>query len=323
MRHSLFMVRVLTAILAIAAGVRAQSAQPEGFAVTASVDRPAIWVADRLTYTVEIVCPRGYDVLAGDLARDKLKLTGLEVVSADSSRREEAGVTRYRFDYVLTTYRVDVATPKIGSFPVRYYLVRAGQRPEEAAPAGSIAVPEVMVAFRSLLPDDQAIYDARDGRAVATPSVPLDLLAPAGFALIIISIVPAALLVARLALGIRDRRRAMPHSSRHSRAVAREALDELRAIDAADPSARREAFARLDALVRQHLTEVCGVYATGMTPGEIEAALAPCAARVPVELVASVLASSELARYANPELQPTAEAWRAALDDGQQILGKG
>ena len=105
------------------------------------MDRPAIWVADRLTYTVEIACPRGYDVLAGDLARDKLKLTGLEVVSADSSRREEAGVTRYRFDYVLTTLPRRRGDAEIGSFPVRYYLARAGQRPEEAAPAGSIAVP--------------------------------------------------------------------------------------------------------------------------------------------------------------------------------------
>ena len=60
-----------------------------------------------------------------------------------------------------------------------------------------------------------------------------------------------------------------------------------------------------------------------MTPDEIEAALQPCAARVPVAPVVAVLASCELARYADAGLQPPRQAWREALDRTQEILSQG
>jgi hypothetical protein len=300
------------------------AASPEGLTVTASVDRPAIWVADRLTYTVEIVCPRGVDIVVGDLAREKLPLTGLDVMSADTRRQAEGDAIRYAFDYVLTTYRVDVATPAIGSFPVRYYLARAGQRPEEAPPAGSVVVPPVAVAFRSLLPDDQVIYDVRDGRDVPRRWLPYRLLGPVGVALVLLSAAPAAFVLVRLALGVRERRRATTRrSSRKDRQTAQAAFDEVRATDAMDLEARRAGFARLDALVRQHLSDVCGVPAAGMTPEEIEAALEPCASRIPIALVASVLESCELARYAGPDLHPSPDAWREAVGQAEQLLSRG
>ena len=117
----------------------ASAASPEGLTVTARVDRPAIWVADRLTYTVEIVCPRGVDILVDDLARDKLPLTGLDVVErrhapSRRGRRDPLRVRLRPHDAIASTS----TTPAIGPFPVRYYLARAGQRPEEAAPAGSV-----------------------------------------------------------------------------------------------------------------------------------------------------------------------------------------
>ena len=312
------------AALQLFSGVsRAQSGQAEGLTVTSRVDRPAIWIADRLTYTVEIACPRGIDLITGDLGRDKLKLTGLEVVSTDTHRFDEANGVRYVFDYVLTTYRVDVATPTIGSFPVRYYLTRAGQRPEEAAPAGSVTVPPISVAFRSLLPDDQTIYDVRDGRDVPSSRLPLRILGPVGFGLILLSIVPVVSLVAGFAWGLRERRRVATGSVRRSRRSTRAALEDVRGIDAADPAARREAFARLDTLLRQHVTDVCSVPATGMTPDEIEGALWPFAARVPVELVASVVAACELARYGAPDQHPPEEQWHDALAQTEQIVGHG
>ena len=315
---------ILAACALAGAPAMAQAPPPEGFTVTAGVDRPAMFVADRVTYTVEIACPRGYDILTADLGRDRLKLTGLDLVGSDNSRREEDGVTRYRFEYVLTTYRVDVATPTIGSFPVRYYLTRAGQRPEEAAPAGSLTVPAVAIAFRSLLPDDQAIYDVRDARVVPPSGPIVRMLQPAGIALILISIVPTAVLLLRMGESLRARRRrAAPRSSRQTREAARAALEELRGIDGDTPDARRDGFARLDALVRQHVTDACGVPAAGMTPDEIEAALQPCAARVPVAPVVAVLASCELARYADAGLQPSRQAWREALDRTQEILSHG
>ena len=298
------------------------AAAPTAVTVTASVDRPAIWVADRLTYTIEIACAPGVDIVVGDLDRDKLKLTGLEVVSSDVRRREEGGRTRYSADYTLTTYRLDAATLTIDSFPVRYYLARAGQQPQDAAPAGAVTVPPVAVAFRSLLPDDQAIYDVRDQRTVPPRWLPYRLLGLVGLGLVLVSVIPAVLLLIRIVTGARARRRAAaPRSSRQTRQAARATLDEIRGADGSNVDGRRLGFARLDALVRQHVAGVCGLPAAGMTPDEIAAALPGCAGRMPIELVTSILAVCELARYGHPDLQPPVEAWEQAVRQAEQILG--
>ena len=315
--------RIALVLAAVASGVLSTRAQtPDaGVTVTARVDRPAIWVADRVTYTVDIACPRGFDILLEDLGRDRLKLTGLDVVSTNTARRQEGDVTRYTADYVLTTYRVDVPELSIGSFPVRYYVTRAGQRPEEAAPAGSVLVPAVSVAFRSLLPDGQLEYEPRDPSSVPDRWIGYRILAPVGIGLMLVSMAPVAFLLLRLVRGVRARRqRAARPSSRHVRQVARAAFDELRAMDAGHAEVRRQGFARLDGLVRQHVEEVCGVGVQGLTPDEIVAAIEPCGPRLPVELVASVLSASELARYAAPDLQPDDDVWRQTLGQAEQLL---
>jgi len=309
---------VAALLLGLAGAPAAEVAAP---AATAGVDRPAIWIADRVTYTVEIVCPRGIDILTGDLDRDKLKLTGLEVVSADSHRRSEGDAARYTFDYVLTTYRVDVATPAIGAFQVRYYLTGAGQRPEEAAPAGAVTIPALPIAFRSLLADEQTVYELRADHPPPAPSLPYAVLAPAGIGLMLVSVTPLAFLVARLATAARARRRdrAAP-SLRQAKHSARAVLDELRALDASEARARRDAFARLDALVRGHLAALAGVPAHNMTVDEIVSALDRRSPQVPVQLLTSVLGSCELARFASPELHPSLDGWRDAVAEAEQIV---
>lgn len=315
--------RLALVLAAVASPLAAhqEPAQPPAVTVTARVDRPAIWVADRVTYTIELTCPRGFDIVLEDLGRDRLKLTGLEVVSTTSARRQEGDVTRYAADYVLTTYRVDEPTLSIGSFPVRYYVTRAGQRPEDAAPAGSVMVPAVSVAFRSLLPDGQPEYEPRDPQAVPARWIVYRAQEPVGVGLIVVSLAPIAFLLIRLVRGTRARRRrAVRPSSRHVRQAARVAFDEIRALDPGNAEARRDAFARLDGLIRQHVTEVCGVAAPGLTPDEIVAAIQPCATRLPPELVASVLSACELARYAAPDLQPDGDVWRQTLGQAEQLL---
>ena len=308
---------VAALLLVLAAASAAEVASPTA---SAGVDRPAIWIADRVTYTVEIVCPRGIDILTGDLDRDKLKLTGLEVVSADSHRRSEGDAARYTFDYVLTTYRVDVATPAIGAFQVRYYVTGAGQRPEEAAPAGAVTIPAVAIAFRSLLADEQTVYELRADRPLPAPSLPYAVLAPAGIGLMLVSVTPLAFLVVRLATATRVRRRDRGPSPRQTKQTSRAVLDELRALDATEARARRDAFARLDALVRGHLAALAGVPVHGMTVDEIISVFDHRSPQAPVQLLTSVLGSCELARFAGPELQPSLEAWREAIAQADQIV---
>src|SRR5215813_14213933 len=68
-----------------------------------SLDRPAIWVADRVTFTIHVTCASGYDILTDDLARDKLTLApGLDLLSSDVEREARGDQTLYTARYVLT-----------------------------------------------------------------------------------------------------------------------------------------------------------------------------------------------------------------------------
>jgi hypothetical protein len=302
-----------------------QSPAPQGaVTVRASLDRTALFVGDRLTYTVELTCTRGTDVLADDLSREKLKLEGLDLIGSDTER--EAGgddTTRYTVRYSFATYRVDLPALKIAPFDVRYYVRRPGQRPEEVAPAGSVQVPGAAVAFRSTLPEAEGWHQIRDSGPIGPRPVAFRLLQPVGIGLIVVAIAPVALLAIAIGQRVRDRRRsAAARSRRRARHEARELLDSVRAADPATPDARREAFDRLDALVRDHLADACRIDARSLTPEEIATALGSHGSRLPPDLVKSLLAQCELARYAPPDQLPAPDAWRRALADAEQVLAK-
>jgi hypothetical protein len=304
------------------AGPRPTSEVPEeDVSARTSLDRTAMFVGDRVTYTIEVTCRRGHDVLADDLSRDKLKLEGLDVVGTDTARQADGDVTRYQFRYVLTTYHVGVPVLKIAPFTARYYVKRAGQRLDDAPPAGAVQVPGAVIAFRSLLPDDQPTYPARDSRPAVARASQFRVLQPVGLGLILLSIAPVALLaLAGLRRAQQRRRTTTRRSLRQARQASRASFEVMRAADPASPDERREAFARLDTLVRQHLSDVCGVPAASLTPTEIAAALSTRPSGAPVELASSVLTTCELARYAPPALLPSASVWQDTLAHAEQVL---
>jgi hypothetical protein len=295
--------------------------------VRTSVDRPAIWVADRVTYTIEITCAKGFDILADDLSRDKLKLSGLDIVGSDVARETEGDRTRYAFRFVLTTYRVDVSTLTIAPFTARYFVRRPGMRPEEATPAGTIQIPGTAIARRSLLPDDQATYDIRDAKPADARPAAFAMLMPVGIGLLLLSAAPVVLLAIGLGRRLYARRAAAAGSApsaRQARHAVRERLEAVRLTDASSAEARRDGFAELDALVRAHVRDVSGVPAPSLTAPEIEreltAALASRRSRLSIDLVRGVLATCEIARYGPPDRLPPADAWRDTLADAEQLL---
>jgi hypothetical protein len=309
-------------MLLLLLGLAAPPAQADGVSVRVHVDPPAMWVADRVTYTIQIACPAGMDIVAEDLDRSKLTLDGLDLVSADVHRQQEGSAVRYTFNYVVTTYRVDVATPEIGALRVRYFRTRPGQRPQDAAPAGTITVPSAAIAFRSLLADEQTAYQVRDSSAIPPRWLPYRLLGPVGIALVLIAIVPAGLAVIRAVYAARRLRHAERRpSARRARQAARETLEAIRAIDAGDPRARRGAFTRLESLVREHLAASAGPEFAALTADEIRAAGPNGHPDLGWERVISVLESCEVARFAPLDAHPSAEDWRRALNDAGAIVG--
>src|SRR5690242_6328426 len=92
---------VLIALIA-SPGAQAAPATVAPVSARSGLDRPAIWVADRVTFSVDIDCAKDYDILPDDLSREKLSVApGLEILSSDVQRRAENGETHYTVRYVL------------------------------------------------------------------------------------------------------------------------------------------------------------------------------------------------------------------------------
>jgi len=306
-------------VLMVASAIRVAAAADD-VTVRTSVDRTAMWVADRVTFAIELTCRNGVDVLADDLSRDKLKLDGLEVIGGDTDRRSAPnGATVYEFRYVLTTYRVDVPTLGIAPLRVRYAVRRSGQRLEDATPAGEIVVSGATIALRSVLNDEAADAGIRSDEPAPARPARFAAMQSIGLALVIVSVIPAV-----LAIGAVVRRTRRPRVRRSARAVRhdeRVSLDAVRGMDVDAIEGRRAVFAQLDALVRAHLRDVCGIPGASLTPHEIPFALARTPMKVPCELVASVLSTCELALYAPPHAMPSAGVCRETIDNVEEIVG--
>ncbi|MGE5244663.1 MAG: hypothetical protein ACM3SQ_10595 [Betaproteobacteria bacterium] len=287
--------------------------------VRTSLDRTAVWVADHVTYGIDVACARGVDILDEDLAKDKLKLEGLDLLaSATSVETATDGTTIHHFRYTLTTYQVDRPALTIAPLSLRYYVRRPGQRLEDAAPAGEVEVPAAVIAYRSMLPDAQDSYDLRDAPPPQVRPRRFALAQPVGLGLVIASIVPFGFVAAAAV-----RRRGLPAARRSARQVHEDeqaTLEALRALDLTTAEGRRAAYSRMNELVRQHLREACDVAGQSLTPAEVEPALAARATSVPAGSVTALLAACELARYAPPDALPSADQCRTALDQTAEIL---
>lgn len=305
-------------------GAVARAAQPASAPlVRTSLDRTAVWIADRVTYRVDIVCARGVDILDDDMSKDKLKLDGLELVSGETGLAVDANdTTTHTFTFVLATYRVDVPALKIGTLPVRYYVKRPGQRLQDEAPAGSVLVPATAIALRSTLPDNQPDnqddYALRDRRPPASRAALFAMAQPVGLGLVVASIVPAA--IWGVALVTARRKPAVHRSVRQVRHEERASLDAVRLMDMSTPDGRRDAFTQINLVVRDHLRDVCGIAGPSLTPQEIAPALSERGARISAEAVASLLAVCERARYAPLDAMPSPDACREALEQAGALL---
>jgi hypothetical protein len=208
----------------------------------------------------------------------------------------------------------------IAPTPVRYYTTRAGQGIENAAPAGEVQVPGAVIAFRSMLPEDQEAYPLRDGRAAGSRPRLMAAAQPVGTALVLVAIVPAFFWVAG---AVRERRpKKERRSLRQVQQEERTSLDAVRAIDLTTADGRREAYTTINLLVREHLLEVCGVPGPSLTAAEVEPALAGRPSRVPAETVAALLTACETARYGPPGSLPPADACRDAIEQAAQVLAR-
>jgi hypothetical protein len=293
---------------------------PPEVQVTSSVDRTAIWVADRVTYSINLVCAPGVDVLLDDLAKEKIRLNGLEFVSTDETQTTDAaGRTTHRLRYVLTTFRVDVTSLTIEPVSARYYVRKPGQRLQDVAPAGDVRIPGAGIAFRSTLPDGQAEYRLRDARQAAPRQWLFARTRQFGIAAVILSLAPAAFLLAG-AVRRRNAAVAARPSKRQIRVDHRAALERLRSMDVETEEDRRRAYDEISGAVRAHVAARAHVPAAALTAEELEHALESARGRIQRETVTSLLSTCDTARYAPPQAIPSAEQCRDALRTAEHLL---
>jgi hypothetical protein len=287
-------------------------------AVRSSVSQTAMWVGDPVVFTVEIECSPSYDILVDDLSKEKLPLEGLELIDSETSRiQAESGAASYRFGYRVTTYETGNVPLRIGEMTVRYGRRRAGGRVEESAPAGEVRVVGATLALRSTLPDDASAAGTRDVEPLGRAPMSVRLARPVGLGLILLSAAPVVIWA--IALLRRVRPKVRRQQTRAVRRQTRAALEELD-LDTADEARRREAFTRLDGIVRQHLVDTANIPARALTPREVARRLSESGSKLPVEAIETVLADCERARYAPPSMLPSAERFRDNVSSAGQIL---
>ncbi len=286
--------------------------------VRASLERTAVWVGDPVTYTIEVRCAPGYDIVEDDLGRDHLKLGGLEVRTATLAREtHDGGALTYRATFQLVSYAAEDESLSIGSRSVRYYQRQADGSIAGERPAGSVDLPQEDLALRSALPDSA-------GAAIRTvkPQARLPRLTralqPIGLALVILSLaIVAAAVVAPMA---RRSRLARPPGPAPSPATDyRRALGELKQLAGArDPAALDQAFERLDRLLRERLRDA-GLDARSLTPDEIEAR-AGSIGDTTAGAITRVLRECERVRYAGHRHPPSSDLLVQVLVQAEAAL---
>lgn len=282
------------------------------------VSRTAVWVGDRVTYVVEFQADPNVEILTEDLNPDRLTVKGLDIVDVATERDASVpGRVTHRIRYGLVTYQIDAPVLSIAAIPVRYSLRRPGQQPEDAVPAGEVLVPALAVALRSTIPSSGEAIAIRDARPVQPLPRLVRLAQPVGLGLLVLSVVPVALWGADLVRRARQSR-SRPRA-RRSLKQRRAAFEEIKGLDVRSETDRRDAYARLDAWVREQLQHATGIAAAALTPSEISGAMPHPPRSLRVEDLQHLLIECELAKYA-PE-PPCADRWPAALDNAEHLLG--
>jgi hypothetical protein len=265
--------------------------------VRSSVDRTAAWVGDPVTYTVEIVCSPGYDIIEDDISRDRLRLDGLELRTSDTARdvRADGGVL-YRARFQVASYTPERDSVHIAPLSVRYFQSAGGDAGQR--PAGTAEVAGADIVVRSTLPESAGVQ-IRTAKTPLLLPASARLVQPLGLTLLALSI--GAVVVALVIPAVRSRPSARPERpDGRSRSDYRAALDEIRRLDgAADPASLLGAFGRLDRILRDRLTDD-GIPARALTPDEIDSWSEPAGEGERRRAAVQLLRDCERIRYGGP-----------------------
>ncbi|NNE38481.1 MAG: hypothetical protein HKN08_09265, partial [Gammaproteobacteria bacterium] len=228
-----------------------------GILINNYVNKTALFVGEHITYTIEVICNADVDILPEDLAEDELILNGLELISSNIDMESSGSRTRYTFSYVLATYAGNATPLGIDELRVRYYFKRPGQRIEDVATVGDVSISSVDLVLASTLPADLENLELRDIQAPSAKSTNVDWIGTAGILLVLVSMFPVG--SAAYAWMQKRKLEKQAEQARETVSVKTNVFNELRAIDISDESNRRQAFQKLEAVIREFIWQKTGL----------------------------------------------------------------
>lgn len=293
-------------------GASAAAAPP--VSVHARLSRTAAFVGEPVIYTIVLRCAPGVDVLLEDLGRDRLQVDGGEITQIDAEQEDSGEALTRRMHYTLVSFDVETSDIRVGALRVRYYARDASGGANQAAPAGEILVPATTIALRSTIADWDAIPEPRVPDDVHPLPDRVRLARPIGWTLVALAILPLLLWSANVS----GRARAVLVQYKNSRRRRqRPSIAELQRCDPRSDHEYAEAFARLDRVLRDYISNTTDIPAHALTPEEIGNELGRTKTSLPQGVVAELLSTCERVRYAPLSASPD---WPQALRDIERVL---
>ncbi len=288
----------LAAILGQGANLRGSGlahAQAAAIQLKVRTNKTAIWVGDKLEYTVRVEHSPETEFVLDHLKKEDFTLPPFEVLYVHASSQALAGGRRLlEVTLGLTTFETGNQELAIPGFNLYYFNAgRAG--PREEAQAQVLSVPPFPVGLRSTLAgNSQAPRDFKElePEPAARWWIP-GLLAL--FGLVAIGSYVARRAVGKLRLGSWRERKAGRRARKKS---VRESLGEMRQIPADSPEDLEKFYHQASELLRNFAASNLGDGA-GLTPKETEAALLHSGAAAPrAAAIGRLLEQCDHIRYA-------------------------
>ena len=241
---------------------------PEPFALQVRTNRTALWVGDRLEYTVRVEHSPGVEFILDHLKKEEMNLQPFELLEVRSSTAQlPRGRRLLEVRLLLTIYDTSHPEATVPSFNL-FYFPRGQARGKEESPAEILTVPPLAVGIRSTLTGPgESIRDYKDALPVRVAGwmAPL-ILGLCGLA--ILAGYVAWLAVVQVRSGFWKKKLA----ERARKKSFGESLEEIREAPAESPQELESFYQKASEILRGMAAEKLGNGA-GLAPQEMEAEL--------------------------------------------------
>jgi hypothetical protein len=284
-------------------------------AVSTHVDRTAIWVGDRLRYTVKVLHDPDIEFILDNLKKESLNLAPFVARDINVSQISFGGNKKVtEVILLLTTYESGQAELRIPSFNLYYFRRNPGMQPAKETAAESFPVPPTKVGLRSTLTADQLRpRDSKELWQVASQRWMIS------FALGLAGMTFLAVRAGRRLWSTSHKEKPIRRLTRRARnRMLQEFLRKAQAIGRESTEDQLRFYSEVSQFLRAYLNESLEIDAASLTPPEIESALKNLGKdglSVPVK---SILERCEQVLYT----QQGSELGKQWRDEVQEDLGK-